>query len=57
MRNQRFNMMMTRAELALLKKLANANGMSASDLVRHLVHRANRELIREAGPSPKVART
>ncbi len=50
-------MMMTRAELALLKKLANANGMSASDLVRHLVHRANRELIREAGPSPKVART
>jgi hypothetical protein len=59
MRNQRFNMMMTRAELTLLRKLANANGMSASDLVRHLVYKAHREMIREAdsSPSPRTLRT
>ena len=54
-RDQRFNMFMSKGELAILRKLANANGMSASDLVRHLVHKAHREFSREAGP--KAVRT
>lgn len=43
LRSHRYNMMMTTAEMASLRRLAEANGMSASDFMRHLLHKAMRE--------------
>ena len=41
-------MLMTKAELSNLRKLAAENGMSASDLVRFLIHKALREHAKES---------
>lgn len=45
-RSHRFNMMMAKPEFAMLKALAAADGISASDYVRQFVHRAYREHLR-----------
>lgn len=43
LRSKRFNMVMTGRESEMLRELSEADGISASDFVRQLIHKAYRE--------------
>jgi uncharacterized protein (DUF1778 family) len=51
-RTERFNLKMSPREIAMLDALAEAEGVTASDVVRGLIRRAHRKL---ATPATKTA--
>jgi predicted DNA binding CopG/RHH family protein len=52
-RERVLNVRMTEAEMAMVKDLADASGLSQSDIVRQLVRRAHAELDTKAKRKPK----
>ena len=55
-RTERFNMVMTKREIEILRELAADDGMSASDYVRQLIHKAHRERSKETNGARRNAR-
>jgi len=52
-RQKLLNVRMTEDEIAMVKELAEAAGLSQSDIIRQLVRKAHAELATKARPKPK----